>query len=188
MLSFPSVRRNDWDRVTKASLAGFAAGMALFIMLVTLSEPGFVFILDHANLLFHEAGHPFVGMVSERLEPYGGTLGQLTFPAVLAASFWRRRQPMGVAGAGVWFFENWLNIARYMADARKLQLPLVGGGDHDWNTIFTRWDILQYDTHIAAGVRLVAWVAITGACGWLLWRAWQDAQHPEPQPEFLSIP
>ena len=37
---------------------------------------------------------------------------------------------------------------RHMAEARKLELPLVGGGDHDWNTIFTRWDLLQYDTHI----------------------------------------
>ena len=130
-------------------MAGFGIGLAAFYALLAFSEPGFVFGLDHANLLFHEAGHPFVGLFSSRLETYGGTLGQLTFPVLLAISFWRKRQALSCAAAVIWFFENLLNIARYLADARALQLPLVGGGDHDWNTILTRWNILEYDVQIA---------------------------------------
>src|SRR5215475_14313722 len=148
--------------------------MAVFIVVLFACEPGFIFGLDHANLLFHEAGHPFVGLFSRPLEPYGGTLGQLFFPALLMVSFWRKRQPLSLAGATIWFFENWLNIARYMADARKLELPLVGGGDHDWNTIFTRWDVLQYDDRIACAVKLIGWAGVIGVCAWVLWRAWQD--------------
>ena len=34
-------------------------------------------ILDSANLAFHEAGHPLVGILSSRLAVYGGTLFQL---------------------------------------------------------------------------------------------------------------
>jgi hypothetical protein len=131
-------------------------------------------IVDHANLLFHEAGHPIIGLFSTRLEPYGGTIGQLVFPVVLLVSFWRKRNPVGVAVSGIWFFENWFNIARYLADARSMELPLVGGGDHDWNTILSSWGLLPYDTQIAAWLRMVAWLGIAASCGWLGWRAWLD--------------
>src|SRR5260221_6956094 len=109
---------HEWEPVTRTRLAYFAFGLGLFMILLLRSEPGFVFLLDHANLLFHEAGHPIVGLFSERLQTYGGTLGQLTFPVVLAVSFLRKRDSLSVAAAIIWFFENWLKIARYMADAR----------------------------------------------------------------------
>ena len=141
-----------------------------------MSEPGFIFLLDHANLLFHEAGHPITGLFSHRLEPYGGTFGQLFFPALLMVSFWRKGRPLALAVAMVWFSENLLNIARYMADARKLDLPLVGGGDHDWNTIFARWNVLQFDDRIAAGVNGVGWVGIGLTLAWVFWRFWSDCR------------
>src|SRR5439155_23990888 len=87
-------------------------------------------------------------------------IGQLTFPVVLAIVGWRRGKLLLVSGGTIWFFENFLNIARYMADARKLQLPLVGGGDHDWNTILARWDILMYDTRIANVLRVIGCIGI----------------------------
>src|SRR5437764_5372044 len=118
----------DWDPVTKGQAVGFAAGFGLFLLLLFRSEPGFIFLLDHANLLFHEAGHPIIGLFSSRLEPNGGTIGQLVFPCILAVSFWRKGNPLAVAAAAIGFFENWLNIASYMADARTMALPLVGGG------------------------------------------------------------
>jgi hypothetical protein len=166
----------EWQSITRAQAAGFGVGAGLFCLLVTASPSGFVFLFDHANLLFHEAGHVFIGMLSARLEPYGGTLGQMLFPAVLAVSFWRRNQVLQFAAAILWLGENLLNIARYMADARRLLLPLVGGGDHDWNTIFGRWDVLVYDTRIAAAVRTLGWVMMLGACLWVAWRAWCDRE------------
>ena len=168
------MERRNWEPVTGAGLIGFAVGFGVFLLLLLRSEPGFVFLLDHANLLFHEAGHPLVGLFGARLETYGGTFGQLVFPCVLAVSFWRKRQPLALAASCIWFFENWFNIARYMADARRLELPLVGGGDHDWLIIFNRWDVLQYDTRIAAAVGLVGWIGIAAVCAWVVWRAWQD--------------
>jgi hypothetical protein len=166
--------QSEWEKVTGARLLAFFIGVGLFSVLLFCSEPGFIFVVDHANLLFHEAGHPFVGLFSERLEPYGGTIGQLVFPTVLAVSFWRKRQPIPLAASVIWFFENWLNIGRYMADARKQELPLVGGGDHDWNTIFSRWDVLPHDVQIATVVKTVGWLGMLAACAWVCWRAWQD--------------
>jgi hypothetical protein len=168
------MEQHEWEPVTGARLIGFAVGFGLLLVLIFRSEPGFAFLLDHANLIFHEAGHPVVGLFSSRLETYGGTIGQLVFPCVLAVSFWRKGHTVGFAAGCIWFFENWFNIARYLADARALELPLVGGGDHDWNTILTRWGLLQYDTRIAAALRLIACVGIATTCAWVVWRAWQD--------------
>jgi len=75
---------------------------------------------------------------------------------------------LGLAAAMIWFFENWFKIARCMADARQLELPLAGGGDHDWNTIFERWGVLQHDTQIAWAVRLTGWIGIFLTCAWVL--------------------
>ena len=173
----PTMWTNEWNRISRGQLIGFGIGMVVFLIIIRVSEPGFIFLLDHANLLFHEAGHPVIGIFSARLEPYGGTIGQLTFPVIVAVSCWRKGQALGFAAAIIWFFENWLNIARYMADARTLQLPLVGGGDHDWNTILARWDILMYETRIAHALAVIAWSAFAGVCVWVIWRGARDWNH-----------
>ena len=180
------MEQREWEPVTGPRLIGFGVGIGLLLLLILRSEPGFVFALDHANLLFHEPGHPVIGLFSSRLEAYGGTIGQLVFPCVLAASFWRKGNTLGVAAACIWVFENWFNIARYMADARALELPLVGGGDHDWNTILTRWGLLQNDTRLAAALRLIAWLGIATTCAWVVWRAWQDRRRPTAEPDFVT--
>src|SRR3954466_13256315 len=118
------MEKREWENISMRGLAGFAGGLAMFLVLLYQSPRGFIVILDHANLLFHEAGHPIVGLFSARLEPYGGTLGQLAFPIVFLVTSWRKGQPLGVAISGIWFFENWLNIGRYLADARRMELPL----------------------------------------------------------------
>jgi hypothetical protein len=163
---------SHWRRLSTRKLTGFLVGIGVFAFLVFNSEPGFVFCLDHANLLFHEAGHPAVGLFSRRLEVYGGTMGQLTFPVVLAVAFWRKREAVSFAASVIWFFENWLNIARYMADARTQILPLVGGGCHDWAEIFGRWHVLNHDTQIAAVVRTTGWLGMAAASVWIIWLWW----------------
>ena len=62
---FHRMERTEWNIVTRWKLAGFGVGVGLFFLLVLASEPGFVFIVDHANLLFHEAGHPIFGLFSQ---------------------------------------------------------------------------------------------------------------------------
>ena len=91
---------------------------------------------------------------------------------MVAVSFWRREQMLGAALGAVWFFENGLNIARYAADARAQELPLVGGGDHDWFNILLRWDALAYDTSIARTVTALCWLGLMAVWVWsfLRWR------------------
>jgi len=169
-----------WESISWQRFLAFAAASGAFLLLVFRSEPGFIPVLDHANLLFHEAGHPIVGIFSRRLEPYGGTIGQLVFPVVLMVACWRKGQPMGVAAMAIWLFENLLNIARYVADARTMELPLVGGGDHDWNTILFRWNALDFDTTVARGFRMVAWAGMGVSFLWVAWRVACDFGRKKP--------
>lgn len=134
-------------------------------------------VLDSANLVFHEAGHPLAGALSERLAVYGGTLMQLAIPLAVAGSFLRRREALGFALAGVWLFQNFFNIARYVADARTQALPLVGGGDHDWAEILSRWGALHLDGTLARVLGVAGVVGVAACVVWLAlqWRR-QDAE------------
>lgn len=135
---------------------------------------GWVPILDGANLLFHEAGHPLFGLVlGERGGVYGGTLGQLVFPLVATIAFRKRGETVSCAAAMVWGCENLWNIARYLADARAQLLPLVGGGEHDWTEILTRWGLLRQDLLIAGVVRAAGWIGMIAVLVWL-WMRWRE--------------
>jgi hypothetical protein len=107
---------------------------------------------------------------------WGGTILQWAVPLLLAAYFFVRRQTTAFAFSLFFFFENWLYTATYMADARAMVLPLVTTGDpdlaeHDWNTIFTSFGVLPYDTTVAAVVRFGGWCGMIATIAWLVWRA-----------------
>lgn len=144
------------------------AGLLLFCH----ARWGWVSILDSANLAFHEAGHPLFGLLSSRLMVYGGTLMQLALPLAAAWQLNRQQQVGGAHLCLIWFAENLLNVARYMADARSQLLPLVGGGDHDWTRILGNWGLLRWDTSLAMGLRALAVLLMA----WVLWRDWKLAR------------
>jgi hypothetical protein len=170
------VSEQEWRPVRTIAFLGSSLLIAGVCYLANTGEH-WVFILDSANLAFHEAGHPLFGLLlGERVTVYGGTIGQLVFPVVAAATFWWRRETLSFARCAAWLFENFWNIARYMADARARVLPLVGGGEHDWTEIFLRWHVLHRDTSIAGFVSILAWVGLCVTWAWLAWRWWQDRE------------
>lgn len=166
-----ALRDPAWQPVSGLQWFAVAGGCVLMLLVRKWSGQDWVFLLDNANLALHEAGHPLVGLFSERLGVYGGTLFQLLFPALLTLHFTREGHPSGVSVAVIWLGENLLNIARYMADARAQVLPLVGG-DHDWTEIFSRWGVLQNDLRIALWTRLLGYSLMLAALFWL-WLRYQ---------------
>lgn len=124
--------------------------------------------LDFVNLAFHEAGHVFLSFAGSTMHSLGGTLVQLLVPAALSVHFLRRRQGMGAAFSTWWFGQNFVQVSVYMADARELALPLVGGGDHDWNTLFYRWGVLSETAvaRIAASTRALGIVFLVAGLAW----------------------
>jgi hypothetical protein len=145
--------------------------VALSVFSIVVSRFDFVPLLDHVNLAFHEAGHLFFRVLGDTASLYGGTLMQFVFPTVTALHFAQRGQTLSAAACAAWFCENLRYMALYMGDARAQQLPLVGGGEHDWYNILSRWDALESDTRLAgffvflcwAGM-LAIWVAVWRMC------------------------
>ncbi len=159
-----------WKATKLDHVAGVVAFTLVVLLLLLGGDPGWTPILDSANLAFHEAGHIAFRLFGDTASLYGGALGQLVFPLVTMAVFYRKREAPGVAVGGVWAAQNLFNIARYMADARAGELPLVGGGEHDFLNIFSRWGVLRHDLTIASVTRGIGWLGILAALAWLLYR------------------
>jgi len=156
--------------------------------------------IDWVNLPFHEAGHLVFQPFGETLHILGGTLGQLLVPLGLGAYFlFRRPNPFAAALCSWWFGENFVNIAAYMADARDMKLPLVGGGEQDWTSLFYQFGLLGEESvrHVSAATRLLGVLLMLAGIAWSAYfvlpagrreaiREWIGARLPALQP-FLSI-
>ena len=170
MSFLPDRPSNDWRPLSRPALLGWLVFYALFLFHAARNQSGFL-LLDHVNLVLHEGGHFFFGWFGETLGILGGTLGELLVPLLIAFYFIWHRQTAGVAFAAFWFFENFLYIAAYMADARTLVLPLVGAGEHDWELLFGQWGVLQHDRAIAGVTRSLGWLGMIASIAWLVWMA-----------------
>src|SRR5579885_2056428 len=177
-----------WKPLPRWAVAAWLAFYCWFLFYAFSQHGGFLFI-DNANLIVHEGGHALFGWFGATLGLWGGTLLQWLVPLLLAAYFFYERQPAAFVFCLFFFFENWLYTATYMADARAMELPLVTVGDpdhveHDWNTIFSSLGVLQYDTKIAAVVRLLGWCGMIAVTIWLARRAWQSQSNQAVAPAF----
>lgn len=168
----------DWQPVSKLALIAWLAFYALFLVHALTDRDGFL-LIDNANLITHEAGHLLFGWLGQTPGLWGGTLLQLLVPLALAVHFAFQRHTAGTVFALFFFFENFLYIATYMADARRQILPLVttGGGEavgHDWFLIFSQLGLLRYDTTIAGLVRALGWLGMLATPVWLVKQARQS--------------
>jgi hypothetical protein len=165
-------------QVSGPALLGLVGAVFLLMWFYHSSEDGFIPILDHANLAFHEAGHPIFGIFGWTMGLLGGTLGQLTFPIVVFVTYLRKGMLEPAALGLIWLFQNVLNIARYVADARAQELPLVGNGDrlHDWHTLLSQWNALPKDISIARFLTGLAWTGMILTLAWvaLVWLRTRD--------------
>jgi len=170
MSLLPERPYDEWRGVSRFALIAWLIFYGLFLLHAARSADGFL-ILDHVNLVIHEAGHFFFTWFGYTIMILGGTLGELLVPALICVYFFWRRETSGLAFASFWFFENFLYIGRYMADARTLSLPLVGSGDHDWEILFGQWNVLQYDQKIGNFTRELGWLGMLVTVAWFTWFA-----------------
>jgi hypothetical protein len=170
----------DWKPVARWALAAWLIFYLLFLY-QAYRHQGPLLMIDAVFVPIHEGGHllfRFCG--SQWVYIAGGTFMQLFVPFALAVYFAFQRHVTGTAFCAFFFFEQFLPIATYMADARAQELPLVTVGDsdyviHDWNYLFTSLGMLNHDKQIAAVVRALGWVGMFAIVALLLWRAWQSS-------------
>ncbi|PWN07012.1 hypothetical protein [Rhodohalobacter mucosus] len=112
------------------------------------------FLISNFLLIIHEAGHTFFGILGNRtLTILGGSLNELILPCILIGFFIINRYYKWTQFGFYFLGSAWLSIAFYAADAGERQLPLIGNlgsESHDWGNLLARWDLLEYDTQIAA--------------------------------------
>lgn len=136
-------------------------------------------ILGPLNLGIHELGHFVFSFFGQTMTIAGGTLLQLFVPVSAMFNFYRQRDFFAITLCFGWLSTNFFNISAYIADARRLELPLVapfGGGDsivHDWEFLLSKMHVIKFDILIASIVRIFAMSSmmvciLSGA--WLLWR------------------
>jgi len=104
------------------------------------------------NLPFHEAGHIIFSPFGPFMTSLGGSLAQVLVPLIcLVALLVQTRDPFGAALCLWWLGESLLDLAPYIADARALQLVLLGGRTgaevegHDWEFILGSMGWLHLD-------------------------------------------
>jgi hypothetical protein len=170
---------DEWKPVSRYAGIGWLVFYAAFLLYAFANRPGFL-ILDNVNLMIHEGGHLFFSWCGYTIMILGGTLGELLAPLLCAAYFFWKREVTATAFCGFWFFENFLYIGTYMADARAVSLPLVGSGEHDWETLFGQWGLLMQDQKIGGATRDLGWLGMLATVAWLAWHAWNDNRGPQP--------
>lgn len=176
---------SDQERSRSSPIA--LALLWLFILFGMLR--GWVWVLDSFTLTLHEAGHPVVGIFSNRLAVYGGTLFQLAFPFAALWSFARSGQFSGFVFSCCWLGASARNVGVYCADARAMALPLIGGIDpelghgHDWNAILGRWGALDADTLLGSLFQLSGYALMALAAALILW-SWRHPARDDTLPRF----
>jgi hypothetical protein len=135
-----------------------------------------LWLLDMTNLVFHEGGHILWLPFGSFLTSLGGSLTQFLVPLVCMATFLvKTRDPYAAALALWWAGENLVDIAPYVADARALQMMLLGGHTgaevegHDWEAILTTLGWLEYDVTLGHACQKAGILIMIGAIAWGGW-------------------
>ena len=164
----------EWKPVSRSAAITWLVFYLVFLIYALRARGGFL-LIDHVNLVIHEGGHLLFGWLGATLGLWGGTLLELLVPLTLAIYFTFQRQTIATAFAAYFFFENFLYVGTYMADARSQGLPLVTVGDvesggHDWYRIFSSLGLLDHDRTIGGATRLLGFVGMVATIAWLAWR------------------
>jgi hypothetical protein len=177
---FLDILEREWEPVSRRALIGWLVFYAILIGNAAL-RGSLLQWFDFVFVPIHEGGHLLFGYFGEWMMVIGGTFLQLFVPLALAVYFIFRRQLLGTAFCAFFFFEQFLPIGTYMADARCQCLEYVTVGDpelaeHDWFYLFSHTGVLEHDTQIGAFFRVLGWIGMLATIAWFSWRSWRNAK------------
>jgi hypothetical protein len=165
---------------TSAPLARIGRGVVLLGLIVwtwqfaraPMGSAGADSVLHLPNLVFHEAGHVLFSPFGRFMTVLGGSLFQFALPLGLAGAFLKQDDPFGAAVCTWWAGENLLDLAPYIADARALQLVLLGGHTgaevqgHDWEYILGTLGWMRFDRTMGLWAYRGGLLMMIGALVW----------------------
>ena len=126
------------------------------------------------TLAFHEMGHLLFSFAGHFIMSFMGSGMQVLIPIIVIIVFLRQPDYFGMAVGGFWLSFSLFELARYVGDARRMELPLVGFTDdpeHDWHYLLGTLGLLKLDTTFGFLIRVAA--TLTGIASlalavWLL--------------------
>ncbi len=135
------------------------------------------------TLAFHELGHVLFSGLGKTWMLLGGNILQLLVPTTAGVYLLvRQRDWFGLAVCGVWLSTSLFELATYIDDANRLQLPLVGLGEdvlHDWETLLTDAHLLNHAQALARATQLLGvgvFAAAIALGAWLLLVMWRTTR------------
>jgi hypothetical protein len=140
-------------KLTRSGRLALTVVLAIYGFRILL-HPEAGWFMDSVDLPIHETGHLVFAAFGEFMQFAGGTLFQLIIPAVFVGYFFRRKDRHGASIALWWVAQSLWNVSVYVKDARAQELPLVGGGEHDWAYLLGELNLLPRDQAIGHAVWL----------------------------------
>lgn len=137
---------------------------AWYFLSSALSTSDWHFI-DNVDLIIHEAGHWIFIFFGQFISILGGSLTQVLIPIIFVSYFFLKKDYFSTSLLSMWVGYNIVNVAVYMSDSVKMNLPLLGGESsiHDWNYIFSALNILNQSSWIASIINALGiFVVIAG--------------------------
>jgi hypothetical protein len=151
-----------------ALVAGLAVWTIQFAR-TPLSDDAMDSFLHLPDLVFHEAGHIIFSPFGRFITVLGGSLMQVLVPVVAAIAFVRQQELFSATICGWWAGQNLIDLAPYIADARALQLILLGGHTgaevegHDWEYILTQLRVTHLDHQIGMTAYAIGLLVMIGS-------------------------
>jgi hypothetical protein len=174
----------------EANVVGLVARAALLLVLV-LWTLGFLrhgmdaghlmrSFLHLVHLPFHEAGHVLLMPFGRFVSVLGGSLFQVAIPLVCGGVFLlKNRDPFAASVTLWWAGQSLMDLAPYIADARALRLPLLGGRTgaevegHDWEYLLGALGLMNHDVTLGKLSFALGALTMLLALAWggaFLWR------------------
>lgn len=134
-----------------------------------LSSDAMDSFLHLPDLVFHEAGHVLFSPFGRFMTVLGGSLLQFLVPVIAAVAFIRQEEPFSAAVCAWWAGQNLVDLAPYIADARRLALVMLGGRTgaevegHDWEFILTALGMTHLDQRFGYGAHALGILIMIGS-------------------------
>ncbi len=165
---------SGWTVAGRLGLLGLLASWSWPLLVGSMGTVLETF-LHGVDLIFHEAGHLLFMPLGRFGSALGGSLMQLLAPLIAGLALARRGDQFGVGVTGWWAGQNLVDLAPYIADARALQLVLLGGRTgrevegHDWEYLLGALGWLEYDQVLRQAAHRLGLAAMAIALGWATW-------------------
>ena len=137
-----------------------------------LLDPMSTTMFSGITLAFHEMGHVIFSFAGHFIGSLMGSGFQILIPLAVVIVFYRQGDYFGMAVGGFWLSFSLFELARYIGDARAMELPLVGFTDdpeHDWHYLLSTTGLLSFDTFFAFLTRVAATLIGVASLAFAVW-------------------